>query len=203
MIKTVKRIAFTSRTISKARELGVEMANADPIIRPWLAQACRYDDYQRFRLAHRARWEQTDQFERRWQDRIFKLSERESPSDSHSNCDSIDQWQNWYHLIVCPIKNLMWDAWESAVHLQKLYEDARAKTVANSTGGFTETLRIAHTISEGVDSDQIPHELPRVADPVPVFPASELVSRSETSEPTLTPSSIFGAMTMGGPSVQA
>lgn len=110
-------------TLTKARHLGHEMAR-DPVIRPYLTNAVQYQSYHRFRIAHRAHWEQSTRFELYYQERIFTLADREAAHNGMSEYDSIANWDVWYHRVVHPIKSTFWETWETAMKLESRYLEA-------------------------------------------------------------------------------
>lgn len=118
-----QHVSIRASTISKARELGHEMIR-DPVIRPYLKDVAQYQSYHRFRNAHRAHWEQSTRFERYYQERLFVLAEKESGRNGADACDSIDNWESWYHEVVHPIKTALWETWEMAVNLERCYFQA-------------------------------------------------------------------------------
>jgi hypothetical protein len=125
---TLSKMAF-----DQASELGCEMAKDDQVLKPDLRHAHRYEGYSRFRNAHREEWERKDVFEA-WQDRLFALAEREGERLGLRMDDSMASWDVWYHRIVAPLKEALWEAWEHSWDLAALYAEA------NPTGKVAEVV---------------------------------------------------------------
>lgn len=119
----LNHVGVRESTLSKARDLGNDMVR-DPVIRPHLKCVAQYQSYHRFRIAHRAHWEQSTRFERYYQERLFALADKESGQGLSEACDSINNWDVWYHQVVHPIKTVLWETWERAVNLERRYFEA-------------------------------------------------------------------------------
>lgn len=113
----------SQRALCQAAELGCEMARRDRFVKPDLGRAGCYDDYQRFRNAHRERWERTDVFVRIWLERLFAMAEKEGKRLGLRIDDSMDSWDVWYNRVVMPMKNLLWEAWEHSWDLPARYAE--------------------------------------------------------------------------------
>lgn len=106
--------------IGRARRVGQEMSS-DPRIFPHLDNALQYASYLRFRNAHRAYWEQNPHFEKRYQEPIFLMADKEARRQGKSDYDSITNWDLWYHHVVHPLKSAMWEVWEKNMRLERRF----------------------------------------------------------------------------------
>ena len=113
---------------AQAEELGCEMAKDDRVLTPDLCHAQCYEDLGRFQNAHREQLERTDEFTQVWQERLFAMAEEEAKPWGLRMDDSMASWDVWYHEIVVPLKNLMWEAWEDRWNLPALYATASHTT---------------------------------------------------------------------------
>ncbi len=121
------RLAVSEWTLGRARNLGDEMAR-DPLIRPHVVEVLQYENYYRFRLSHRAYWEQSSRWEKHYQDRIFAIADKECAKYHWNNYDNIGNWDVWYNRLVQPIKNSLWETWEEAFKLEARYFEALLST---------------------------------------------------------------------------
>lgn len=143
--------------LRKAAELGNEMARTDHFFKPDVTRASRYDDYRRFRNAHREQWERTDHFVRVWMDRLIVLAEKEGKSQGLRMDDSMASWDVWYNRIVTPMKALLWETWEHSCELQSRYTEA-AHPIAAEDDPPSPVLRLAEMYAEQLAAkwDQAP-----------------------------------------------
>lgn len=118
--------------LRQAAELGCKMANSEDFFQPDLRQATRYEDYRRFRNAHREQWERTDRFISVWLDRLFTLAEKEGKRLGLRMDDSMASWDTWYNRIVVPLKNTLWEAWERSCELPARYAETAHPIVAQN-----------------------------------------------------------------------
>ena len=116
--------------LRKAAELGCEMAKTDHFFRPDVTRASRYDDYRRFRNAHREQWERSDHFVRVWMERLIVIADKEGRNQGLRMDDSMASWDVWYNRIVIPMKSLLWEAWEHSCELPSRYAEAAHPIVA-------------------------------------------------------------------------
>lgn len=149
-------LQLSARALSRARDLGVQIARTDPIIRPRLLEVSKHDNYARFRMAHRAYWEHSSRFETRWQEQLINIAERAASQQGLSEHDSIVQWELWYGRIVTPLSSAMWEAWESVHQLEMLY-----KQELLASAGRRETISIARIIRDGVSQESEAKPAPR------------------------------------------
>lgn len=119
---------LSEKSTRQAEELGCQMAKDDGVLKPDLSHARCYEDYGRFQNAHREQLERSDDFVHVWQERLFAMAEEEAKPWGLRMDDSMQSWDIWYHQIVVPLKNLMWEAWENRCNLPKLYAAARPAT---------------------------------------------------------------------------
>ena len=126
---------LSEKSTCQAEELGCEMAKDDGALKPDLNHARCHEDYGRFQNAHREQLERTDEFIQVWQERLFTIAEEEAKPWGLRMDDSIQSWDVWYHQIVVPLKNLLWEAWEDHCNLPTLYAKARPKTESVETAG--------------------------------------------------------------------
>ena len=143
------------RSVTKAKALGIEMAHTDAIIAPRLKDAGRYDDYIHFRTAHRTYWEQSDRYTTFWQQRIFRLCEREAECGGLPDCANVFNLALWHNRLLNPLKDAMWESWEDACELARLYEQARANLRVDQPLQPGQPLRIA-----SAGADEVSHRQP-------------------------------------------
>ena len=96
----------------------------DPLIKPRLHDVLQYSGYFRFRVAHRAFWEQSTRFEIAYQERLFQLADYEGKYHRAVGNDSMLNWDIWYNTVVHPIKTVAWQTWEKSVRLESRYLEA-------------------------------------------------------------------------------
>lgn len=128
--------------LRRAAELGCEMAKTDRVFRADVSRASHYDDYRRFRNAHREQWERTDRFVRVWLEPLLVLAEKEGKHLGLRMDDSMASWDVWYNRIVMPMKNVFWEAWELNCGLSARYAEA-AHPLAAEDDPPSPVLRIA------------------------------------------------------------
>lgn len=125
----------------------------DSVIKPRLHDVAQYSGYFRFRIAHRAFWEQSAHFEHHYQERIFALADREAKTHAAGGQDSMLNWDLWYHTIVHPIKTVAWQTWEQSINLESRYLEA---LVNSGLASPTDVQRlIDHTGSEPEEEHDI------------------------------------------------
>lgn len=110
--------------IREATELGCDMAAHDHSVSPDLDHAYRYADYADFRDANRERWEHSEQFVRVWQDRLFRLAEKEGNRVGLRLDALMSSWNRWYSEIVIPMQSTLWDGWEQCYDLPRRFIQA-------------------------------------------------------------------------------
>jgi hypothetical protein len=118
------------------------MAVADRSVSPDLDNASRYADYREFRAANRERWEHCEAFVRLWQERLFRLAEKEGNRLGLRLDDLMSSWDRWYDDIVIPLQNVFWAGWEHSYDLPKRFAQAihASAAAAPSCPG----LQVAH-----------------------------------------------------------
>lgn len=117
-----QRTVISEAAAKGARQLGITML-ADPVIQPHLRQAHQFGDYDHFRIAHRAYWEQCGPFEP-YQEKIVALAERDGRRLGLDRRNSVEGWDIWYNRLVHPLKDMLWEMWEKGVALEEKYYDA-------------------------------------------------------------------------------
>jgi hypothetical protein len=141
-----RTLVISSGALAKASQLGIEIARTDPVIRPYLNRVASYENYARFRIGHRMYWEQSTRFERLWQERIYRIAEKEGRHHGFRDYNSVIHWDIWYNGVVHPLRSAMWEAWETQVQLESLYHEA----VAQLAPRRTEEIHLMQALREGV-----------------------------------------------------
>jgi hypothetical protein len=100
------------------------MAAEDRSIRPDLDNAYRYADCHEFRDANRDRWEHSEVFVRIWQERLFKLAEKEGNRLGLRLDDLMSSWDRWYDEVVLPLQSVLWAGWEQSYDLPRRFVQA-------------------------------------------------------------------------------
>jgi hypothetical protein len=139
--------------LRRAAELGCDMARHDSFFRPDVSRASRYDDYWRFRNAHREQWEQTDRFVRVWLDKLFVIAEKERKRLGLRMDDSIAAWDAWYNQLVMPMKRLLWEAWEQSCDLPARYAEAAHPIAAAEDMPLSSVLRLVDAYAAQFDEE--------------------------------------------------
>jgi hypothetical protein len=143
---TVTKVSISHEVLARAKELGVHMAKHDIILRPRVTEAGQYETYHRFRISHRAHWEESSHFERTYQDQILRLAEKETRRNGLSEYDNMAHWDMSYNRIVGPLREAFWEAWEKYVGLERRYYMARLSTIKGNPNALKHLLSMSDAL---------------------------------------------------------
>lgn len=146
----MRKVSISREALAKARDLGIYMAKHDVLIRARVTEAGQYENFHRFRTSHRAYWEQSDRYERNYQDQLFRMADKETRRNGLSEYDSMVSWDMWYNRIVHPLKDAFWDAWEKQMGLERKYYAARMSVIRGNPNALKHLL----SLSDAVEADE-------------------------------------------------
>lgn len=126
---------------ARARQLGRGIAQLDRIIRPRIEKVQQYENYHRFRIAHRSWWEHSGYFEATYLERLYQMADKIASENGLSEYDSIINWELWYNRILNPIKDALWETWERETGLERRYLEARVMLGVNDTVAIDQLLQ--------------------------------------------------------------
>ena len=130
-------IEATKGAIAKAFALGRLAAKEDGWLAPSFDGLEQYPEFGDFQLYHRESWEQTDQFQVGWLDRIIAISEPDANRQGIFMHTS--NHMTWYEGFQVPCREAFWELWSamlrrSNIQLQREVVESAVWSDGNFSG---------------------------------------------------------------------